>query len=384
MDTIMKQSLEDLSFAVGEHDGMKPPMQDRKRTIFVVDDEEPIRKVMNTHLNKEGYSVIQSRGGHGVFTDLESGEFDLVICDIRMPEVDGIQILDFLKKNFETIPVIMLTGLTDVTTVIEVMKKGAFDYLMKPVKKEDLMVIIRKALVHRDLLVRNKELELENREYQLFLEQKVRERTKELNFKAVELQKAYGHLKTMNIQFINVLAETIEAKDCHTRGHCNRMRRLCVELGGLAGLTPEELETLEYASLLHDLGKIGINEAVLNKQGPLTEEECEHIKEHPEIGEKILKGIPLMEPVAKIIVSHHENFDGSGYPRNLRGDDIPLSARIIAVADIYDAMSSDRPYRKGLRNEIILEEMLRVAGTQLDPDIVRIFIENRLFELDGE
>ncbi|MBI5588719.1 MAG: response regulator [Deltaproteobacteria bacterium] len=358
-------------------------MEDRKRNIFIVDDEEPIRKVMNTHLTKEGYSVIQSHGGSGVFAALESNSFDLVICDIRMPEVDGIQVLDFLKKKFETVPVIMLTGLTDVTTVIEVMKKGAFDYLMKPVKKEDLMVIIRKALVHRDLLVRNKELELENREYQFFLEQKVRERTKELNSKAMELQKAYGHLKNMNIQFINVLAETIEAKDQHTRGHCNRMRCLCVELGRLAGLSPEELEILEYASLLHDLGKIGINETVLNKQGPLTEDECEHIKEHPEIGEKILQGIPLMEPVAKIIVAHHENFDGSGYPRNLRGEDIPLPARIISVADIYDAMSSDRPYRKGLRNEIVIEEMTRVAGTQLDPRIVRMFIENRLCDFNS-
>ncbi len=381
---MMKQSLEDLSIPAGRYNGGNTPMEDRKRKIFIVDDEEPIRKVMNTHLSKEGYSVIQSRGGSGVFADLETGNFDLVICDIRMPEVDGIQVLDFLRKNFETIPVIMLTGLTDVTTVIEVMKKGAFDYLMKPVKKEDLMSIIRKALVHRDLLVRNKELELENREYQLFLEQKVRERTKELNSKAIELQKAYGHLKTMNIQFINVLAETIEAKDRHTRGHCNRMRRLCVELGRLAGLSPEDLEMLEYASLLHDLGKIGINEMVLNKPGPLTEDECEHIKEHPEIGEKILQGIPLMEPVARIIVSHHENFDGSGYPRNLKGEDIPLPSRVIAVADIYDAMSSDRPYRKGLRIEIVLEEMLRVAGSQLDPSLVNIFIENRLYEFDSK
>lgn len=383
MDTL-KRPLDDLSFPANHYDGMKTPMEERKRKIFVIDDEEPIRKVMNTHLSKEGYSVVQSRGGSGVFSDLESGAFDLVICDIRMPEVDGVRVLDFLKKHYETVPVIMLTGLTDVSTVIEVMKKGAFDYLMKPVKKEDLMSIIRKALVHRDLLVRNTELELENREYQLFLEQKVRERTKELNSKAMELQKAYGHLKTMNIQFINVLAETIEAKDRHTRGHCNRMRCLCVELGRLAGLSPEELEILEYASLLHDLGKIGINETVLNKQGPLTVEECEHIKEHPEIGEKILQGIPLMEPVARIIVSHHENFDGSGYPKNLKGEEIPLPSRIISVADIYDAMSSDRPYRKGLRIEIVLEEMMRVAGTQLDPGIVRMFIENRLFEFNGE
>lgn len=379
----MKAALADVPLPSARRAG-DTPASDRGRKILIIDDEEPIRKVMNTHLAKEGYSVVQSNGGHSVFDFIDSSSFDLVVCDIRMPEVDGVQVLDYLKKKFDTVPVIMLTGLTDVSTVIDVMKKGAFDYLMKPVKKEDLMAIIRKAFVHRDLLVRNKELEVENREYQVFLEQKVRERTKELNSKTMELQKAYGHLKIMNIQFINVLAETIEAKDRHTRGHCNRMRRLCVELGRLVGLSPEELETLEYASLLHDLGKIGINETVLNKPGPLTGEECEHIKEHPEIGEKILQGIPLMEPVARIIVAHHENYDGTGYPRNLKGEEIPFPARIIAVADIYDAMSSDRPYRKGLKNDIVLEEMRRVAGTQLDPELVSVFIANKLYGTKGD
>lgn len=355
------------------------PMEDRKRTIFAIDDEEPIRKVLNTHLVKEGYNVIQSQGGAGVFEALKAASFDLVICDIRMPEVDGVQVLAHVRENYPTVPVIMLTGLTDVATVIEVMKKGAFDYLMKPMKKEDLLVVIGRAFVHRDLLVRNKELEIENREYQMFLEQKVRERTRELNTKALELQKANSLLKTMNLQFINVLAETIEAKDHHTSGHCNRMRHLCVELGKAAGLSAEDLETLEYASVLHDLGKIGINESVLNKQGPLDESECMHIKEHTEIGEKILMGVPLMAGVAEVVVAHHENFDGTGYPRGLKGDGIPLSARIIAVVDLYDAMISDRPYRKGMPLERVIEEMKRVAGTQLDPAMVELFVANNIY-----
>ncbi len=352
---------------------------DGKRYIFIVDDEEPIRKVLNTHLSKEGFEVISSCGGAGVFEALRGVDIDLIISDIRMPEVDGVRILEFARENMETVPVIMLTGLTDINIAVEVMKKGAFDFIMKPVRKEDLMVVVRKALSNHDLLVRNKELEQENKEYQTFLEHKVRERTRELNAKAMELQKAYGILKSMNIQFVNVLAETIEAKDRYTSGHCNRMRYLCVEMGRLAGLSPNELEVLEYASLLHDLGKIAVNEAVLNKRGPLTEEECEHIKEHPETGEKILSGIALMDPVAAVIAAHHENFDGSGYPRGLSGAAIPLSSRIIAVADIYDAMSSDRPYRKGLPLDVVLREMQGVAGSQLDPDIVRLFIENRLY-----
>lgn len=352
---------------------------DGKRCIFIVDDEEPIRKVLNTHLTREGFEVITSCGGSGVFDRLGASHFDLIISDIRMPEVDGIRVLEFVRRNMETVPVIMLTGLTDINMAVEVMKKGAFDFLMKPVKKEDLMVVVRKAISNHDLLVRNKELERENREYQTYLEQRVTERTRALNSKATELQKAYAMLQSMNIEVVNVLAEIIEAKDRYTRGHCNRMRYLCVEMGRQAGFTPKEIEVLEYASLLHDLGKVAINEAVLNKEGPLSSEECEHVKEHPEIGEKILSGITMMGPVARIIGAHHENFDGRGYPRRLKGTDIPISARIIAVADLYDAMTSDRPYRKGLPARVVLNEMQSVAGTQLDPDLVRLFIEKKLY-----
>lgn len=355
-------------------------MEERIRNIFVIDDEEPIRKVLNTHLAKEGFDVTLSSGGHKVFEELKASSFDLVICDITMPEVNGIKVLEFVRDAFPLSPIVMLTGLTDISIAIDVMKKGAFDYVMKPVGKDELMSVIRRGLVHRDLLARNKELELENRQYQVFLEHKVRERTKELNSKAMELQKANCALKSMNIQFVNVLAETIEAKDTHTRGHCNRMRAICVELGRLSGLAPDELEVLEYASVLHDLGKIGVNEAILNKEGPLTEEECSRIKEHAEIGEKILQGVPTMEFVARVVGSHHENFDGTGYPRRKKGAEIPLEARIIAVADIFDAMRSDRPYRKGLPIEVIINEMRRVAGTQLDPGLVALFIENAVYE----
>ncbi|MBI5886606.1 MAG: response regulator [Deltaproteobacteria bacterium] len=352
------------------------------RKIFIIDDEEPLRKVLNTHLTKEGYGVTGSAGGAEVFDIMRSGSFDLVICDIKMPEVDGARILEFVRTNHETTPIVMLTGFTDIGVAIEIMKKGAFDYLMKPVRKDDLMTTIRRALVHRDLLVRNKELELENREYQLFLEQKVHERTKELNAKAIELERTYGLLKDTNIQFINALAETIEAKDPYTRGHCNRMRVLSVELGRAAGLNAEELDILEYAALLHDLGKISVNEGVLNKQGALNDDESRHMMRHAEVGEKILlDGMPGMETVARIVGAHHENFDGTGYPKSLKGGEIPVGARIISVVDIFDAMTSDRPYRKGIPTADVIKEMRQVSGTQLDPEMVNLFIERELHRL---
>lgn len=352
------------------------------RKIFVIDDEEPLRKVLSTHLTKEGLHVTLSAGGAGVFDILRSESFDLVICDIKMPEVDGSRVLEYVTTNLETTPIIMLTGFTDIALAIDIMKKGAFDYLMKPVKKDDLMATIRRAITHRDLLVRNRELEHENREYQLYLEQKVNERTKELNGKTIELERTYGLLKNTNIKFVNILAETIEAKDPYTRGHCHRMRVMSVELGRAAGLNAAELDVLEYAALLHDLGKISVNEHILNKDGPLSDDELRHIKKHPQVGEKIIiDGIPDMESVARIIGAHHENFDGSGYPKNLRGSEIPIGARIIAVADVFDAMTSDRPYRKGRPIDDVIKEMQQVAGTQLDPDIVRLFMEHELHRL---
>jgi len=344
--------------------------------ILIIDDEEAVRKVLTTHLVKEGYHVVTSSGGGDVFKDLKESRAEILICDIKMPMVSGLEILDYMRLHMQTVPVIMLTGLTDVAMAIDVMKRGALDYVMKPVTKNDLLNVVCKAFSRRELLLENRRLAREVKRYQILLEKKISESAEDLGNRSVELMKAYGTLKSMNFRFVNVLAETIEAKDRHTRGHCNRMRQLCVELGRIIGLEKKHLELLEYASMLHDIGKIGVNEVVLNKAGPLNDEEKEHVKIHPEIGKKILKGIPLMERVAEIIVSHHENYDGSGYPKGLKGDAIPLGARIISAADLYDAMSNDRPYRKGIKRKNIIKEMKRVSGTQLDPEIVTIFLDN--------
>jgi HD-GYP domain-containing protein (c-di-GMP phosphodiesterase class II) len=260
-----------------------------------------------------------------------------------------------------------------------VVRKGAFDCLTKPLKKENLLETIRKAFDFRDLLLRNSRLEAELQSLKTVFELKVAERTRELSDRVAQLGAAFSEARSANIQFVNVLAETIESSDRFTAGHCNRMRFLCVELGRLAGLGPEELEVLEYASLLHDLGNMNISETILNKNGPLTAPECGEIRRHPTIGERMLRVIPLMGRVAEVIASHHESYDGSGYPKGLKGADIPVMSRIIAVADAFDAMSSDRPYRKGLALEVVLGELTRAAGTQFDPELVKIFIEKKVY-----
>lgn len=352
---------------------------EEKRTVLVIDDEESIRKFMTIHLQKEGYQVIQSSGGKEVFKVIENNIYEVIFSDIRMPGVSGIQILEFVKENFDNMPVIMLTGVMEIETAVEIMRKGAFDYLIKPVKKENLIRTLRKALDRKDLVERNKQLEQENRDYQLYLEDKVKDRTRELNEKNVELKSAYADLKSVSMEVVNVLAQTIEAKDSYTHGHCARLRTQALRLAKLVSLSEEEETILEYASVLHDLGKIKIREAVLNKKERLDEEEYEHIKEHSEFGERILKKLTLLAPVAKIVGAHHEYFDGSGYPNGLKGTAIPVASRIITLVDTFDAMISDRPYRTGLPLEKVLDEIRRVSGSQLDPNLVKIFMDHQLY-----
>ncbi len=352
------------------------------RTVFIIDDDIKILKFLNIHLSSAGHKVIQSAGGQDVFSHLENNSYDLVICDIRMPDVDGIKVLEYLKHRFDTLPVIMLTGVMDVTMAVEIMKMGAFDYLMKPILKENLLRTAHKAITHKDIIERNKKLEKENVQYRSFLEEKVQERTEQLGLANMELKNAYAELKSLNIQFALVLAETIEAKDKMTFGHCSRMLYLCSKIGKFLGLPEAELESLEYASLMHDLGKVTVNETILNKPSSLTSEEYENMKQHAYMGEKILGRIKPLQTLAKAVGAHHEKYDGTGYPNGLKGEEIPLITRIISLVDTFDAMHADRAYRKGLPLKIVLDELEKMAGTQLDPNLVKIFIENELYVLD--
>jgi putative two-component system response regulator len=361
---------------------MDTPADDRSRTVLTIDDDEKILKFLDIHLASAGYTVIQSTGGNKVFAELDLGAYDIVICDMTMPEVGGMQVVEHLRKISETVQIVMLTGVLDVNMAVEIMRKGAFDYLIKPIRKENLLRVIRMAIDKKELIERNMVLESQNRDYRNFLEKMVDKRTEQLKLAGDKLKDANIELKSLNIQFAQVLAETIEAKDQCTFGHCTRMLHLCSKVGRFINLPEKDMESLEYASLLHDVGKVTVKESILNKPSGLTDGEYAAMKSHALAGEKILRRIKPLQELAKTIGSHHEWYDGTGYPNRLKGDEIPLITRIISVVDTFDAMHADRPYRAGLPLETALEELKKASGTQLDPNIVDAFVDNKLYILD--
>jgi len=342
--------------------------------ILIIDDDPAIRKVLTLNLESAGFQVLScSSGAEALFFTRNSMEIPgCILLDIKMPGIPGTELLTILKRELPLTPVIMLTALTNLETAVDTMRKGAFDYIVKPVRKVHLVETIKKALHYRDILLQNEKLAQENREYQRSLEIKVAERTEELIL-------AYKKLKQTNLETVRMLAETIEAKDPYTRGHCNRVRILSSEIAKYAGMDKDNIEMLEYGALLHDIGKIGITETLLNKNGNLTEAERKNFQLHTIIGENILKTVEFFRPCLGIIRNHHEWYNGKGYPDGYKGEDITLPARIVTISDAFDAMTSTRPYRKALSLEYAIEEIKRWKGKQFDPALVDIFLEKEVY-----
>lgn len=347
-----------------------------RNKVMLIDDDPAIRKVIGINLEKAGFEVMAFPGATQALTTLRGGIFhpECILLDIRMPGMSGIELLVILKREYPNLPVIMLTALTDLETAVDTMRKGAFDYVVKPVRKIQLVETIKKAIRYREILLENERLAKENLEYQRSLEKKVEERTRELIL-------AYKKLKQTNLETVRLLAETIEAKDPYTRGHCNRVRKLSVEIANQIDFSKERTEALEYGSLLHDVGKIGITEKLLHKNGPLSESEREDFQRHTIIGETILSNVEFFRPCLKIVRHHHEWYNGKGYPDKLKGNEIDIEARIVAISDAYDAMTSTRPYRKALSKEVALDELKRMKGKQFDPELVDLFIDHRLYTI---
>jgi response regulator RpfG family c-di-GMP phosphodiesterase len=323
--------------------------------VLVVDDEEFLRYIVRERLEQAGYTVDEACDGNDALNKLGNGgiPYDVLLTDIRMPGMDGIALLGEWGKRCPSTAGIVMSASTELDTAVSALKMGACDYITKPFNGDVLLITIENAL-------RKKDLERQLQDYRSNLERKVKEQTDVINL--------------MYVRSIDAMINALEAKDFYTRGHAHRVTIYSVATAREMGLSGPEVEDLRRASVLHDLGKIGVREVVLNKPGKLTEAEFGEIVRHPEISVSILEPIPFFRPLLPAILHHHEQFDGSGYPRRLSGERIPLASRIMAVADTFDAMTSTRAYRKALQVDEATAEIRRCSGTQFDPDIVRYFL----------
>ncbi len=474
----------------------------RKPKVLIVDDEPVIRDILTEFLSMEGYDIEIARDGLEAKEKIISGNYNVILSDLKMPNLDGMQLLQFINdRHIPTVPIIM-TGYGTIETAIEAMKAGAYDYVLKPFKMEDIIRILNRAIERYNLIseniqlrealslyhmseemtsrntiegifdliinaigealspdvievyeiLKNKSLKILTRKnlssedsfpkvdperlkfiatsstttlldennfpQGLFVENPPASalfapiKTNNINTYLIAVYKlttnqifTEGQRKTVltiadragahieNLQLVlkmqSTFSETIqgfalaiEAKDRYTIGHSERVAKLALALCKGLGMSDEETGRIFQAALLHDIGKIGIRYEELNKPEKLTPKEYEMFKLHPVIGRKILQPITFLQDILPDIYYHHEQYDGSGYPEGLRGEEIPIGARILAIADTYDAMTSDRPYRPALSHEVAIEELKRCSGTQFDPKLVEVFI--KIYDTKGK
>jgi len=327
-------------------------MSSQRETLLIVDDEAAIRKLLRQKLSREGYQCEEADAAEQVLNTLATSPIAMVILDIKMPGKSGIELLPEIKSSYPDTAVIMATAVNDISVAIQCLKQGADDYLCKPFNLEEVSLAVQRAL-------ENRHLKLEIREYQQFLEEKVEEQT--------------GEIRKIFLGAIEALVSALEAKDKYTGGHSRRVTEIALALGNELGLSAQNMEDLRWGSLLHDIGKIAIDQLIQNKPGKLTPEEYEHIMIHSHVGADIVRPV-VSENIVAMIEHHHDRYDGSGLNQVIVGDDIPLGARILAVADAFDAMLSDRPYRLAMPITEVIDEIKRCAGTQFDPDVVTAFL----------
>lgn len=331
---------------------------DLKSRILIVDDEHEITEILKDLLSDE-HDCQTVGSAEGALALLAETDFQLVISDITMPGMSGLEMLPFVKRISPNVVVVMISGMQTVESAIGALRLGAFDYLMKPFDLRQVEAVVKRALEHHQLIVAKQR-------YEDQLEELVEQRTKELDRALNSLEDAYRST-------LRALTSALEARDSETHGHSERVVTYSLRLGREYGLTGDKLKALEFGSLLHDIGKIGVPDSILRKPGKLTEAEWEKMREHPLHGQQILRGIEFLEGAARVVSQHHEKWDGSGYPLGLHDEEIDVCARIFAVADAFDAITSDRVYRRGKSYQEAAKELDDWAGRQFDPKVVEAF-----------
>jgi putative nucleotidyltransferase with HDIG domain len=334
------------------------PEELMESSILIVDDEYEIAEILSDLLNSE-HECITAGSAEEALDRLPDRDFRLVISDITMPGMSGLEMLPHVKRMSPNSVVVMISGLQTVESAIEALRLGAFDYVMKPFDLRQVEAAVKRALEHQDLITAKQR-------YENHLEELVEQRT-------AALDRALGSLEDAYRSTLRALTAALETRDSETHGHSERVVTYSLRLGREYGLEQNEMKALEFGSLLHDIGKIGVPDAILRKPAKLTDEEWVRMREHPLHGQQILRGIDFLKHSSRVVAQHHEKWDGSGYPLGLRGEEIDICARIFAVADAYDAITSDRVYRRGKPYEAAVAELDLWAGRQFDAKVVAAF-----------
>ncbi|MPZ68663.1 MAG: response regulator [Actinobacteria bacterium] len=340
--------------------------------ILVVDDEESIRTLLGRVLGRGGYKNVSMASSSDEARKLLADDvFELMLTDMRMPGGSGLELLEKAREEHPYLATLMVTGVDDAELAEQALGLGAYGYLVKPFRHNEVLVSVSNAL-------RRRQLESESRAHSEELEEKVRERTSDLWTALQRVEQREQDLRVSQEDTIERLSIAAEFRDDETASHINRMSHYCGSLAGWVGLDRERSDVIRMASIMHDVGKIGIPDSILLKPGKLTPDEYATMQQHAEFGYRILSGgkSELLDLAATIALTHHEWYDGTGYPRGLRGDEIPIEGRIAAIADVFDALTSDRVYRKayGLIDAIAM--MNEGRGTQFDPEFLDIFIDH--------
>jgi len=321
--------------------------------VLIVDDEMSIREVLADGLESFGLEVVQAGNARDGLDIVKRGGIDLVLSDVQMPGEHGLWLLRHIKEHDADVDVIMVTAVVDFDIAVSAIRQGASDYVSKPFNLAEVRIVVERTLEKRRLI-------RENRDYQQSLESKVTERTR-------ELEESYEST-------LEAMITALDFRDNETHGHSRRVVEYAVLVAESMGIDEPELTWIRRGAILHDVGKIGVSDATLRKPGKLDAAEWEEMRKHPEMGYKMLKHIRFLKPALEIVHCHQERWDGSGYPNGLKGEEIPLGARIFAAVDTFDAMTSDRPYRAALSIQAARDEIRRFSGIQFDPKVAEAFL----------